>query len=166
MEPTSRGLTIAPLGAFRLDEPMDVCDVAWEADGSILVAYLKNEKGLVSYDRMPYGLARFDGALGLALRRFPLEPELCPPPPEPTEPSTASCVFAPRSGDVIFVSDRAWALDAATLVPRAPLPTNFVGAQAFRVAAGGDVVAIAGPDDVHLASLAGLERTSLRAALG
>lgn len=166
VEPTSRGLVSAPLGVFRAGEPMDVCDVAWEEGGSILVAYLRNEKGLVSYDRMPYGLARFDAALGLSLSRFPLEPELCPPPPEPTEPSTASCVFAPRGGDVIFVSDRAYALDATTLVPRAALPTNLVGAEALRVAPAGDVVAIAGPADVHLASLAGPERVSLRATLG
>jgi hypothetical protein len=160
IDPTSRSLVPSPLGILVRERPTDVSDVVWEPDGSLLVAYVQNERGLLDYDRMPYGLLRLDPEMRVRTDRFPLEPELCPMKPAPCT------LFRRPGGDVVFVTDRAYTLDGADLRPSGVLPTNVIGGEAFRFAPTGEVVAIAGPSDIHLASLSTSERTSLRTALG
>jgi hypothetical protein len=109
---------------------------------------------------MPYGLLRLDPRLRVRADRFPMEPELCPMKPAPCT------LFRRPDGDVVFVTDQAYLLDGATLAPKAVLPTNVRGGEAFRFDPTGDVVAIAGPSDIHIASLSTKERTSLRSTLG
>jgi hypothetical protein len=67
---------------------------------------------------------------------------------------------------VLFVTDRAYTLDGRDLREKGVLPTNVVGGDAFRFDPTGEVVAIAGPSDIHVASLSTTERTSLRSKLG
>jgi hypothetical protein len=142
------------------ERPTDVADVIWEPDGSLLVAYVQNERGLLDYERMPYGLLRVDPEMRVRTDRFPLEPELCPMKPAPCTLSRMP------SGDVVFVTDRAYTLDGSDLRAKGVLPTNVIGGEAFRFDPTGEVVAIAGPADIHLASLSTEERTSLRGTLG
>ena len=165
IDPKTSSIVSSPLGTREPNEPMDVCDVVWEPDGSLLVAYFQNEKGLMSYERMPFGVVRYDGELRVRTRRFPLDPELCPPPTDSPDSPCAN-LFEPPRGDVVFVTDRAYTLDFEDLHPKSRLPTNMKGAQAFRFDPTGEVVAIAGPSDIHVASLSSKDRTSLVTTLG
>ena len=154
IDPTTSSIVSSPLGTREPNEPMKVCDVVWEQDGSLLVSYFQNDQGL--------GIVRYDAELRVRTRRFPLEPEMCPP------PGDAPCadLFEPPRGDVVIVTDRAYALDFEDLHPKGILPTNMTGALAFRFDPTGEVVAIAGPSDIHIASLTSEARTSARTSLG
>lgn len=160
IDPVSRSLVPSPLGMIVRERPTDVYDVVWEPDGSLLIAYMQNERGLIDYPRMPYGLLRVDSTMRVRTDRFPLEPELCPNKPTPCT------LFQMPGGDVVFVTDRAYTLDGTNLRAKGVLPTNMLGGEAFRFDPTGEVVAIAGSTDIHIASLTTDERTSLRAALG
>jgi hypothetical protein len=159
IDPVARSLIPSPLGMLVRERPTDVCDVVWEPDGSLLIAYVQNERGVLE-DRMPYGLLRVDIKMRVCADRFPMEPELCPAKPAPCT------LFRMPSGDVVFVTDRAYTLDPGDLRAKGVLPTNVLGGEAFRFDPTGEVVAIAGPSDIHLASLSTTERTSLRSKLG
>jgi hypothetical protein len=159
IDPRSHSI-VAVLGELARSSPTDVCDVVWQADRSLLVAYVQNEGGLSHYQQMPYGLLRVDSQLRVSADRFPIEPELCP-----MKPAPCTLSWLP-SGDVVFVTNRAYLLDGNTLAPKSVLPTNVRGGDAFRFDPSGEVVAIAGPSDIHIASLSTKERTSLRKTLG
>jgi hypothetical protein len=165
IDPTTSAIVSSPLGTRAPNEPMDICDVVWEPDGSLLIAYVQNERALTSYERMPFGIVRYDAELRVRARRFPLEPELCPAPDASPDAQSAS-LFEPPRGDVVIVTDRAYAIDFEDLHPKRTLPTNMKGAQAFRFDPTGEVVAIAGPSDIHIASLTSKARTSVRTTLG
>jgi len=160
IDPRARSLVPVPIGEHVRGAPTDVCDVVWEPDGSLLVAYVQNEGGAAFRERIPYGLVRLDSTMRVRAECHPLPPELCPMKPAPCTISRAA------NGDIVFVTDRAYALDAHDFRPRGVLPTNVRGGEAFRFDPTGEVVAISGPSDIHLASLTSPARTSLRTALG
>jgi hypothetical protein len=165
---TTKGtVTVSPLGAHRPSPTMDLCDVVWEADGSLLLAYFQHDGGVGSYEHVPYGIMRLSPKLHVTARRFPLEPELRPPyPVGPAKAFEPASLFEGPRGDIIFVTDRAYALDFDDFHPKSVLPPNMNGAQAFRFDPTGEVVAIAGPSDIHVAALATGKRASLRTLLG
>lgn len=160
IDPRARSLVPVPIGEHVRSAPTDVCDVVWEPDGSLLVAYVQNEGGAAFRERIPYGLVRLDPTMRVRAECHPLPAELCPMKPAPCTISRAA------NGDIVFVTDRAYALDADDFRPRGVLPTNVRGGEAFRFDPTGEVVAISGPSDIHLASLTSTARTSLRTALG
>ncbi len=160
IDPRARSLLPTAVGEHLRSAPTDVCDVVWEPDGSLLVAYVQNEGGVAFRERIPYGLVRLDSKMRVRAECHPLPPELCPMKPAPCSIARAA------NGDIVFVTDRAYALDGNDFRPRGVLPTNVRGGEAFRFDPTGEVVAISGPSDIHLASLSSPARTSLRAALG
>jgi hypothetical protein len=161
------GIVTTRLGMHRPATPMDLCDVVWEADGSLLLAYFQNDGGEDAFEHVPYGIVRLTPQLHVSARRFPLEPELRPPyPAGPAKAFEPASLFEGPRGDIIFITDRAYALDFDTFRPKRVLPPNMNGAEAFRFDPTGEVVAIAGPSDIHIASISTGARTSLRTTLG
>jgi hypothetical protein len=160
IDPRARSLVPKLIGENVRSAPTDVCDVVWEPDGSLLVAYVQNENGAAFRQHIPYGLVRLDPKMRVRAECHPLPPELCPMKPAPCTIARAA------NGDIVFVTDRAYALEAHDFRARGALPTNVRGGEAFRFDPTGEVVAISGPSDIHLASLTSGARTSLRAALG
>jgi len=161
VEPSTRGAVPTLLGELAPTAPMDICDVVWEADGSVLIAYVQLERGLSLYDSMPYGLVRLDSKLRVREQRYPVDPDLCP-----MKPAPCALFRAAGSEQVVFVTDAAYTLDAHDFRAKGVLPTNMVGAEALRFDPSGEVVAIAGPSDIHIASLSSDARTSVRSMLG
>jgi len=160
IDPRARSLVPKLIGENVRSAPTDVCDVVWEPDGSLLVAYVQNQGGAAFRQHIPYGLVRLDPKMRVRAESHPLPPELCP-----MKPAPCTIARAPN-GDIVFVTDRAYALEAHDFRARGALPTNVRGGEAFRFDPTGEVVAISGPSDIHLASLTTGARTSLRAALG
>jgi hypothetical protein len=160
IDPRARSLGPTLVGEHVRGAPTDVCDVVWEPDGSLLVAYVQNEGGAAFRNHIPYGLVRLDANMRVRAECHPLPPEICPMKPAPCSIARAA------NGDIVFVTDRAYALDPENFRPRGVLPTNVRGGEAFRFDPTGEVVAISGPSDIHLASLTTAARTSLRSALG
>jgi hypothetical protein len=164
IDPSTRGAVPILVGELLPTAPMDICDVVWEQDGSVLLAYVQLERGLSLYDRMPYGLVRLGPKLRVGEQLFPLAPELCPMKPAPC--SLFRAAGATGRDVVVFVTDAAYTLDARDFRAKGVLPTNMVGAEALRFDPTGEVVAIAGPSDIHIASLSSEARTSVRSKLG
>ena len=164
LDPSARNPVPELLGELAPSAPMDICDLVWEADGSVLLAYVQNERNLSTYERMPYGVVRLGPQLRVREQRFPLDPKLCPMKPAPC--SLFRAAGAAGSNTVVFVTDAAYTLDAHDFRATGVLPTNMQGADALRFDPTGEVVAIAGPSDIHVASLSSTARTSVRSKLG
>jgi len=117
IEPSTRGAVPTLLGELAPTAPMDICDVVWEADGSMLIAYVQLERGLSLYDSMPYGLVRLDSKLRVREQRYPVDPDLCP-----MKPAPCTLFRAAGSEEVVFVTDAAYTLDARDFRPKGVLP--------------------------------------------
>jgi dipeptidyl aminopeptidase/acylaminoacyl peptidase len=117
----------------------------WTKNGDILVVELHNEKGLVYYENLPYGLLLLDGeTLAVKKRKKQITKLVCP------RGIQLKAAKLTDSGELIWITDKVHVLDANHWKYKKSLTSKIQDNGNFAISAKGNITAICAQTDIWI----------------